>query len=123
MTTEINWLVPDRLVEIIFVGELESEDLMVLNRLDLANKAKPVYILADEFKLRLTVPEDVFSVLGKTDGKNPNIQFFAICGAPAMMEIFSKLLGKLIGVKDKMAFFPTRAQALEKLESLLAQES
>ncbi len=122
MSNDIQWIVPDRLVEVIFSGDLLLEDLMVLNRLDLDKRTRPIYILVNDYHIRLGVPEGALNVLDKTQGAHPMIKHVAFCGAPAVMEIFTKLLVKMLRLKGKVTFHPIREQALAKLEELMAQE-
>ncbi|HVO42827.1 MAG TPA: hypothetical protein VMT34_09395 [Aggregatilineales bacterium] len=123
MTTELKWVVPDRIVEISFIGDLLVEDMLVLQQLDLSNRQKPVYLLLNEYKMRLAIPENALKSLDKTQGNHPMIGYAAVFGAPAVMELFGKLMTKMIGIKQKVGFFTTREQALAKVNELMARES
>ncbi len=123
MSYEMNWIVPDQLVEFSFMGEIQTEDLMFLHSLDLPNRKTPVYILAGYHNLKLTVPQDSLQVLGKTQGTHPMIGYLAFYGAPSMIEIFAKLCIKLLRIKDRASFFPTREEALARVQETMAEKA
>ncbi len=100
MTHSINWLIPDRLVEITFTGEMDTQDLLVLNRLDLQSRTKRIYVLFAYNNVQLTVPQDALQVLDKSQGTHPMIGFIALYGAPTVIEVFGRLLVKVAGLKN-----------------------
>ncbi len=121
MAHTMNWIVPEQLVEIIFSGDIETDDLMFLNHLDLPGRTRPVYVLIGYDHVKVVVPQDSLSILGKTQATHPMVGHIAVCEAPAMMEIFGKMLVKVGRLKDRVSFHPTRDQALVKLQALIAQ--
>ncbi len=121
MAHKTNWLVADQLVEITFSGDIETNDLMFLHHLDLPGRTRPVYVLIGYDHVKVVVPQDSLSVLGNTQATHPMVGHIAVCEAPAMMEIFGKMLVKVGRLKDRVSFHPTRDQALAKLQALIAQ--
>ncbi len=117
-----NWIVPEQLVEITFSGEIEADDLMFLHGLDLPSRTRPVYVLIGYDHVRVVVPQDSLAILGKTQATHPMVGHIAVCEAPAMMEIFGRMLVKVGRLRDRVSFHPTREQALGKLEALMAQQ-
>ncbi len=122
MAHRMNWIVPDQVVEIIFSDDIETDDLMFLHYLDLPSRTRPVYVLISYDNVRMVVPQDSLSVLGKTQATHPMVGHIAVCEAPALMEIFGKLLVKVGRLKDRVSFHSTRDQALARLDALMAQQ-
>ncbi len=119
MAHTYKWLIPDRLIEVTISGEIVSDDLTFLLTLGAQDRDLPPYLLVGYDHVKLSVPPDALQVLGKAQPAGSIPGYIAIWGAPAVIELFSKLVVKVGHWRNLVGFFPTRAKALEKIFEMM----